>query len=114
MQSMITLLARFEMTKGKELQAMAAFQTMAKAMKDNEPGCLMFAVTRGQVNAQEVYLYEIYKDQASLDAHRKTDHLQTFRKASEECLDRGAFNVEILDEVGGFIREPVAEMASQM
>jgi quinol monooxygenase YgiN len=114
MQSMISLLARFEMLKGKELQAMTAFRTMAAAIKANEPGCLMYAITRGQVNAQEIYVYEIYQDQAALDAHRRTDHMTVFRKAVDEFLDRAAFNVELLDEVAGFIRGSVDEMSGQM
>ena len=114
MNSMITLLARFEMLKGKEIQALEAFKKMAAAIKANEPGCLMYAITRGQVNAQEVYVYEIYQDQAAVDAHRKTDHMVDFRKAVDEFLNRGAFNVEVLDEVAGFVREPIGEMAGQM
>lgn len=114
MISLITQLARYEMTKGKEIEACRAFETMAQAVKANEPGCLLYAVTRGQVHAQEIYIYEIYQDQAAFDAHRKTDHMQAFRKAIESTLERGAFNVEILDEVAGFIRAPVDEMRQQM
>ncbi len=114
MQSMITLLARFEMLKGKEIQALEAFRKMAASIKANEPGCIMYAITRGQVNAQEIYVYEIYKDQAALDAHRKTDHMTEFRKAVDEFLNRAAFNVEILDEVAGFISSTIDEMTGQM
>lgn len=111
---MITLLARFEMLKGKETQACQAFKTMAEAVKASEPGCLMYAITRGQVNAQEIYVYEIYKDQAAADEHRKTVHMTDFRKAVDEYLDRGAFNLEMLDEVAGFIRQPLEQMIGQM
>lgn len=114
MITLITQLARYEMLKGKELEACRAFQTMAEAVKANEPGCLMYAVTRGQVNAQEMYIYEVYQDQAAFDAHRKTPHLADFRKAAEEYMSRGSFNIEILDEVAGFIREPVDQMVGQM
>lgn len=114
MITLITQLARYEMVKGKEIEASRAFETMARAVKANETGCLMYAVTRGQVNAQEIYIYEVYQDQAAFDAHRKTDHMQAFRKETESVLDRGAFNVEVLDEVAGFIRSPVDEMRGQM
>ncbi|HEY8768393.1 MAG TPA: antibiotic biosynthesis monooxygenase, partial [Dehalococcoidia bacterium] len=82
--------------------------------KASEPGCLMYAITRGQVNAQEVYGYEIYSDQAAFDAHRKTDHMLEFRKTFDECMNRGAFNVEVLDEVAGFVRNPIEQMTGQM
>jgi quinol monooxygenase YgiN len=114
MITLITQLARYEMVKGKEIEATGAFQKMAAAVKANEPGCLMYAVTRGQVNAQELYIYEVYENQAAFDAHRKTDHMQAFRKSTEALLDRGSFNVEILDEVAGYIRAPVEEMRGQM
>ena len=114
MITLITQLARYEMAKGKETEACRAFQTMAAAVKANEPGCLMYAVTRGQVNAQEIYIYEVYQNQAAFDAHRKTEHMTDFRKSTEGCLDRGSFNVEILDEVAGFIRQPVDQMVGQM
>ena len=112
--TLISQLARFEMQKGKETQACEVFTKMAAAVKANEPGCLMYAITRGQVNAQEVYVYEIYADQAALDAHRKTDHMLEFRKAFDECMNRGAFNVELLDEIGGFVRNPIEQMTGQM
>ena len=54
MISLITQLTRYEMAKGKEIEAIRAFEAMAKAVKENEPGCLMYAITRGQVHAQEI------------------------------------------------------------
>lgn len=101
---MITVLARFEMQKGKEMQATEAVTKMAAAVKANEPGCVMYSVTRGQVNAQEIYVFESYADQSAFDAHRKTDHMRELQAAFDECLDRSSFNVELLNQVAGFIR----------
>jgi (4S)-4-hydroxy-5-phosphonooxypentane-2,3-dione isomerase len=112
--TMITQIARFEMQKGKENQAREAFSKMAAAVKANELGCLMYAITRGQINAQEVYVYEIYTDQAAFEAHRKTDHMLEFRKAFDESMNRAAFNVEVLDEIAGFVRNPIEQMTGQM
>jgi quinol monooxygenase YgiN len=114
MQRMITQLARFEAQKGKETEAYAAFKKMAQAVSATEPGCLMYAVTRGQVNAQEIYVYEIYEDQAAFDAHRRTDHIKELQGSFDKFLDRSAFNVEILDEVAGFVRREITDMAGQM
>lgn len=111
---MITQLARFEILKGKELVAYAALEKMARAVKENEPGCIVYAVTRGQVNAQEVYVYEVYESQAACEAHRRTDHVRELQASFDQFLNRGAFNIEILDEVAGFIRQPVEEMKGQM
>jgi quinol monooxygenase YgiN len=111
---MITQLARYEMQSGMETRALEAFKTMAAAVKANEPGCLLYAVTRGQVNAKEVYVYEIYEDQTAFDDHRRTDHVREFRAAMEQYLDRSVFNIEMVDEVAGFCRGAIEEMSGQM
>jgi quinol monooxygenase YgiN len=111
---MITQLNRFEAQKDKQLEAYAALKRMAEAVKANEPGCLMYAVTRGQVNPLEIYVYEIYKDQSAFEAHRRTDHLRALQSSFDNFLDRTSFNVEVLDEVAGFMRGPVDEMLGEM
>jgi quinol monooxygenase YgiN len=111
---MITQLARFEAKSGKELEAYAALKKMAEAVKSSEPGCLMYAVTRGQVNQREIYLYEIYENQEACEAHRRTEHVRELQSVFDKVLDRTAFNVEVLDEVSGFIRKPVEQMRGQM
>lgn len=114
MISLITQLARFEAKSGKELEAYGALKKMADAVKVNEPGCLVYAVTRGQVNAREIYVYEVYESQEAFEAHRRTDHLRELQSSFDVFLDRTSFNVEVLDEIGGFIRKGVEEMSGQM
>ncbi len=105
---MVTVLARFEMQKGKEMQAVEAVTKMAEAVKAEEPGCMIYAVSRGQVNPQEIYVYEAYADAAAFDAHRKTPHMRELQAAFDECLDRASFNVELLNTVAGFVRPEAA------
>jgi quinol monooxygenase YgiN len=101
---MIVVLARFEMQKGKEVEALEVLRKMAEAVKANEPGTLTYTVNHGQVNAQEIYVYEAYADQPAFDAHRKTPHMTEFQAAFGTCLDRASFNIEMLREVAGFVR----------
>lgn len=105
---MITVLARFEIQKGKEAQAVAAVTKMEEAVRAEEPGCLIYVVNRGQVNQQEIYVYEAYADQMAFDAHRKTPHMRELQAAFDDCLDRSSFNVELLDTVAGFVRPEAA------
>jgi quinol monooxygenase YgiN len=107
---MITQLARFETQSGKEIEAHEALQKMTDAVRANEPGCLMYAITRGQVNPREIYVYEIYEDNDAFEAHRRTDHVRELQSSFDKFLDRTSFNVEMLAEVAGFIRKPVEEM----
>jgi autoinducer 2-degrading protein len=111
---MITQLARFEAKSGKELEAYEALKKMAEAVKATEPGCIVYAVTRGQVNQKEIYIYEVYDNQEAFEAHRRTEHLRELQASFDVFLDRTSFNVEVLDEVAGFIRKPVEQMTGQM
>jgi quinol monooxygenase YgiN len=77
---------------------------MAEAVEANESGCLMYHVTRSLVNVDEVYVYEIYDGEQSLQSHSRTPHMGEFRNALDQWSDRSAFNVETLDETAGFVR----------
>jgi quinol monooxygenase YgiN len=43
-----------------------------------EPGCVTFDVARGIDDRNVFFLYEIWRDQAALDAHYQTEHFQTY------------------------------------
>jgi len=105
---MINVLARYEIHKGNELEAASAMSKMTEAVKAEEPGCLLFVVTRGQVNPQEIYILEGYADQGAFDAHRRTPHMKEWQAALDKYLDRSSFNVELLSTVAGFIRPEAA------
>jgi quinol monooxygenase YgiN len=105
---MITVLARFEMQKGKEDVALQALANMVSEVKVHEPECLVYAVTRGQVNLQEVYVYEVYANEGAFRDHRKTEHMRELQAALDESLDRSSFNVEVLEHIGGFVRQSAA------
>jgi quinol monooxygenase YgiN len=105
---MITVLARFQVLPGKENIAVPSLHAMAAAVEANEPGCLMYHVTRSLVDVDEIYVYEIYDNEASLRTHSETSHMREFRAAMDQWSDRSAFNVETLDETAGFIRATVS------
>ena len=108
---MITALTRFEMLEGKEIDALEAIREMAAAVKENEPGCIVYSVSRGQVNARELYFFEIYKDDQSHTAHHKTEHMRTWQRAMDDYIDNSSFNVELLSQVGGFFRHEMEHVA---
>lgn len=56
----------------------------AKCSVRDEPGCHRFDVLVPEGTTDRLALYEIYTDQAALDAHRQTPHLKKFRAAVEE------------------------------
>ncbi|HUF54378.1 MAG TPA: putative quinol monooxygenase [Dehalococcoidia bacterium] len=104
---MITVLARIEIFEGKEIDAVAEFKKMVEGVHQNEPGCLIYAVSRGNANTREFYVFEVYRDRESYDAHRKTDHMRTFQRAMDDYMDNSSFNVESLRQIAGFTRDPI-------
>jgi quinol monooxygenase YgiN len=46
-----------------------------------EPGCSRFDVCTASDGAAEVFLYEIYDDQAAFDTHLRTPHFLEFNQA---------------------------------
>ncbi len=107
---MITVLARFEMIEGKEIDVVEAVRKMVAAVRANEPGCLMYTASRGKVNGREIYFFEIYADEKAYQDHAGTDHMGEMRKAMDGAIDRGTFNVESLGQIAGFVRHAMEEI----
>ena len=105
---MITVFARFIIQEEKEATALDALSKMADDVKANEPGCLVYLISRGQVIGREIFIYEVYADEAAFEAHRKTNHMLELQAAFSECIDRSSFKVEGLTRTAGFIRSEAA------
>jgi quinol monooxygenase YgiN len=59
----------------------AAGESALRSLRDasrTEPGCVTFDVARGVDDPNVFFLYEIWRDQAALDAHYQTPHFQTY------------------------------------
>ena len=82
--------------------AMPAFLDIVRAhavrSKELEPGCLRFDVLRPEGSADEVVLYELYRDQAALDAHRGSEHMADYRGRSGDLVAERSVSVcELLE-----------------
>ena len=54
-----------------------------------EPGCAMYQVHRHRTEPSRFFIYEQYKDEAALEAHRNTPHfLQYAKKDLPKIADR--------------------------
>ena len=47
-----------------------------------EPGCLMYIVHRHRTDATRFFIYEQYRDEAALEAHRESAHFQQYAIAA--------------------------------
>lgn len=61
--------------KPEHVQAFAhAIEANARASRETEPGCRQFDVCRDPADAQLFFLYELYDDEAAIQAHLRTPH----------------------------------------
>ncbi len=51
----------------------------AQGSVGNEPGCLRFDVVQDEADPNVIYFYEVYRDQAALDAHVGYPHFVKWR-----------------------------------
>jgi autoinducer 2-degrading protein len=52
----------------------------------DEPGCVQFSVLQDRSDPDTYHFYEVYRDQAAIEAHQRTPHFARWRAASEEVL----------------------------
>lgn len=62
--------------RGAFLESMIAD---ARGSDNEEPGCLRFDVLQDNQDENRIYLYEVYRDEAALEAHQKTPHYIKWR-----------------------------------
>ena len=75
----------------------AAAKADAESSVANEKGCHQFDVNVDPENPTHFTFYEVYDDQAAIDAHRAAPHFKTFFDAIQDLIaDRSPL---ILDRV---------------
>jgi quinol monooxygenase YgiN len=60
-----------------------AIEHDALGSERDEPGCLRFNVLQDEKDENTYYFYEVYKDQAALEAHRNTPHYAVWREVAD-------------------------------
>ena len=81
---MIALIVEINIKPGFKDQFMASMLGDARGSNNDEPGCLRFDVLQDTEDENKIHLFEVYEDEAAVDAHRNAPH---FIKWREECAD---------------------------
>lgn len=74
---------------------MEAMLDNARGSVGNEPGCFRFDVVQDAEDPNRIHLYEVYRDEAAIEAHRQAPHYLKWRDtvkdwhAAERVLRRG-------------------------
>ena len=97
---MIGLIARLKVRPGKDAEFVAAFVALAAKVKTDEPGNLLYQLTKSRSDPSEYVVMELYRDQAAVDAHPKTAHFAEGWPAVGACLQEGPPHFEFVDAVG--------------
>jgi len=101
---MVTLIFRAKMQAGKEDEAWERLKKMAEAVRAQEPGALAYLFHRAQEDPSQLVLFEVYADDAALQAHTQTPHMAGLRSVFGELFDLTQMKVERLERVAGFVR----------
>lgn len=73
---------------GREADVAAIFSKLTEESR-KEPGCIMYVVHRHKTEPRRFFIYEQYKDDGALEAHRAASHfLQYARKELPKVADR--------------------------
>ena len=100
----VTVVVSFRIREGKEADALTLLTELTEAVKANEPGALAYVAHRDAADPMKVTFFEVYTDQAAVQAHRSDPALQAALPKFGEIFEQGA-EVVNLNRVAGFTRE---------
>jgi (4S)-4-hydroxy-5-phosphonooxypentane-2,3-dione isomerase len=90
---MVVLAVTWVAKSGKEAEVAALFSKLTEESR-KEAGCVMYQVHRHKTEARRFFIYEQYKDDAALEAHRAAQYfLQFARKDLPKIADRTEGNL---------------------
>ena len=85
---MVVLVVTWVAKNGREAETAALFSKLTEESR-KEPGCVMYVVHRHRTEPRRFFIYEQYKDDAALEAHRAAPHfLQYVKKELPKLADR--------------------------
>lgn len=84
---MISIFVTIRIKEGYADQFTEASFGDAQGSTRDEPGCYRFDILKNASNPNLFHLYEVYEDDAALDAHREAPHYKAWRSSVEHMFD---------------------------
>lgn len=84
---MKVIIADFVARQGQGDRVREILQTQAANSLKNEEGCRHFDVCADPEDNHRYTLYELYDDDAAVEAHRQTDYYATFRENIDPLVE---------------------------
>ena len=95
---MIGLVATLTVQDGKGAEFEPIFRELTAKVRANEPGNVLYQLTKSRTDANVYKVMELYQDQAAVEAHGKTDYFKELGRKMSPCM-AAAPSVEYLDAV---------------
>jgi quinol monooxygenase YgiN len=95
---MITLIAKLKAQPGKEALLAEECIKLAKNVRENEKGCLMYIPHVSTENPAEIVFVEKYTDQEAFKAHGQTAYFKAYKENSRELVD-GDSQIQFIKEL---------------
>ena len=80
---MIAIFATVHVKPEERERFLSAIEEDALGSERDEPGCLRFNVLQDTSDENTYYFYEVYRDEAALEAHRAAPHYAVWRAAAD-------------------------------
>ena len=84
---MLVMMVNAKVKPGKREEFLNVIQEDAESTTKNEPGNFGFYVIQNNEDPDRFFLFEVYKDQAALEAHRAAPHFLKYRQATADIYD---------------------------
>jgi len=81
---MYVIIAPIQVKEGYKDRFIEAVVDDARSSVRDEPGCLRFDVIQDANDANRIWLYEVYEDEAAFQAHLQSPHLLKFRETTQD------------------------------
>lgn len=94
---MVVLAVTWMAKTGREAEAAAILAKLTEESR-KEPGCVTYQVHRHKTDPGRFFIYEQYKDDAALEAHRGSQHFLQYAKKDLP---------KVADRVEGHLYEPL-------
>lgn len=87
---MIALIVSLDVHPERLDEFLVAIKENARRSFDDETGCRYFDVTRDMKHPTHFVFYELYDDEAAIEAHRNAPHFAKWRQAADACVVKGS------------------------
>src|SRR5947209_2702811 len=86
---MLALIVTAKIKPAERERFLSVIEDDAISSVRDEPGCLRFEMLQDTQDSDTFYFFEVYRDEAALDAHTRTPHFARWAEARDVVLAEG-------------------------